>query len=186
MKIVTTDLDGVLIIEPDVFGDHRGFFMESYSRKRYSDLGISVAFVQDNVSLSRRGILRGLHYQLDHPQAKLVQVLKGEVFDVAVDIRRGSPQFGCWAGVMLSEENRRQLYIPQGFAHGFVVTSETALFHYKCSDYYAPGDEYSLLWSDPDLGIAWPEEKPILSDKDRIAPVLKAIGIESLPVYSVK
>lgn len=186
MNIVTTELDGVLIIEPDVFGDHRGFFMESYSRKRYGALGISPEFVQDNVSLSRQGILRGLHYQLDHPQAKLVQVLKGEVFDVAVDIRVGSPQFGCWAGVILSEENRRQLYIPEGFAHGFCVTSETALFHYKCSDYYAPGDEYSLVWSDPGLGIAWPEQKPILSDKDREAPALKAIGQKSLPVYSFK
>lgn len=183
MNIVKTNIEGVMIIEPDVAGDKRGFFMETYSRKRYTDIGLPDEFVQDNLSWSGKGVLRGLHYQLEHPQAKLVQVLKGEVFDVAVDIRVGSPFFGQWAGVMLSEDNKRQLYIPKGFAHGFCVTSENALFHYKCGDYYTPNDEYGLLWSDPDLGIVWPLDQPILSEKDKRCITLKEAQNERLPGY---
>lgn len=184
MKIVKTDLEGVVIVEPKVFGDHRGFFMETYSREKYVEHNIPVEFVQDNVSFSRKGILRGLHYQLHHPQAKLVQVLKGEVFDVAVDIRVGSPQFGQWVGQYLSEDNKRQLYIPKGFAHGFCVTSDSALFHYKCSDYYDPTDEYGILWSDKDLNICWPSTDPALSDKDKHYRMLKDALIDDLPSYN--
>jgi len=184
MKIVQTDLGGVVIIEPDVFGDHRGYFMETYSLKKYVDHHIFSEFVQDNISYSCQGILRGLHYQLKNPQAKLVQVLKGEVFDVAVDIRVGSPQFGKWTGAYLSEKNKRQLYIPEGFAHGFCVTGDSALFHYKCSDYYTPIDEHGILWSDPDLNIDWPIDSPVLSDKDIQYKMLKNSLLENLPLYN--
>jgi len=175
MKVIETPLAGVLIIEPQVFGDERGFFLETWSRKRYAEAGIDVDFVQDNLSLSSRGVLRGLHFQNPMAQGKLVSVLKGEVFDVAVDLRQGSPTFGRWHGVVLSGENKRQYWVPPGFAHGFCVTSETALFTYKCTELYAPGHERSIRWDDPDLAIDWPVAKPQVSDKDRLAPFLADI-----------
>jgi dTDP-4-dehydrorhamnose 3,5-epimerase len=183
MKIESTALPGVLLIEPDVFGDARGFFLETWNRRRYRDAGLDQEFVQDNMSLSRKGILRGLHFQNPNPQGKLVQVLQGEVFDVVVDIRVGSPTFGRWFGALLSGENHRQLYVPEGFAHGFCVLSETALFSYKCTDFYNPGAEYSLRWDDPDLGITWPVENPILSAKDQSARYLKDFPRDVLPVF---
>ncbi|MDY6791228.1 MAG: dTDP-4-dehydrorhamnose 3,5-epimerase [Thermodesulfobacteriota bacterium] len=167
MNIITTAIEGVLIIEPEVFKDNRGFFMETYQQERYSKHGINQIFVQDNLSFSVQGTLRGLHYQVKHPQAKLVQVLTGEIFDVAVDIRSGSPTFGQWTGAYLSDQNKRQLFIPQGFAHGFCVISKTAHFLYKCSEFYAPEDECGINWADSDIAIAWPEKNPIVSDKDR-------------------
>ena len=181
MKVHPTKLDGVLVIEPQVFGDPRGFFMETYQQTRYMQANIGVNFVQDNVSSSVRHTLRGLHFQHPHDQDKLVYVLQGEIFDVAVDIRRGSPTFGGWVGEILSEENHRQLFIPRGFAHGFCVLSRTALFCYKCSDYYAPGDEGGIIWNDPDLGIAWPVEDPILSPRDKAYSRLKDISPDRLP-----
>ena len=183
MKKIETDLQGVWIIEPKVFGDQRGFFYETWQQQRYADIGIKGAFVQDNVSFSRKGVLRGLHYQQPHSQGKLVTVLQGEVFDVAVDIRVGSPQFGQWTGVVLSGENHRQLWIPEGFAHGFCVLSETAYFSYKCTDVYAPECEGGILWNDPDIGIKWPLEDVVLSDKDQIYPLLKEVSFEKLPKY---
>lgn len=166
-----TDLPGVLLIKPQVFGDERGYFMESFQAKKYAELGIEEDFVQDNCSHSRRGILRGLHYQLSHPQGKLVMVTRGEVFDVAVDIRLGSPTFGQWAGAILNAENHHQFYVPPGLAHGFVVLSEVADFAYKCTDYYDPSDEGSILWNDPEINIDWPLsgagiDQPVLSQKD--------------------
>ncbi|XSG84176.1 MAG: dTDP-4-dehydrorhamnose 3,5-epimerase [Methylohalobius sp. ZOD2] len=181
MKVTKTSLPGVLLIEPDVFGDARGFFMESWNRRRYGEAGLKVDFVQDNLSLSRKGILRGLHYQWPQPQGKLVQVLRGAVFDVAVDIRRGSPTFGHWVGYELSVDNHRQLYVPEGFAHGFCVLSNEALFAYKCTDFYQPKTEYSLRWDDPDIGIDWPVAEPMLSDKDRNGYCLKDLPPEALP-----
>lgn len=175
MKVTTCDLQGLLIIEPDVFGDNRGYFMESWNRQRYREAGLASDFVQDNFSLSRRGTLRGLHFQNPLAQGKLVSVLQGEVFDVGVDIRRGSPTFGRWFGMTLSAENKRQFFLPPGFAHGFLVLSEMALFHYKCTDYYSPKDEQGFRWDDPDVGIKWPVENPILSKRDAAAPYLKAI-----------
>jgi dTDP-4-dehydrorhamnose 3,5-epimerase len=175
-------MDGVLLMEPDVFGDQRGFFMETYQKKRYVELGIDDEFVQDNMTFSTFGTIRGLHFQNPDAQAKLVQVIQGEVFDVAVDIRKGSPTFGQYVGVVLSGENKRQLLIPEGFAHGFCVTSKTALFTYKCSDYYAPRNEHGILWNDPDIGIPWPVDDPILSDKDKQYPCLKDIPMNQLPV----
>ncbi len=183
MKVISTSLKGVLLIEPSVFEDKRGFFMESYQQKKYMDSGIESNFIQDNLSCSVRGTLRGLHYQLPHAQAKLVQVIKGEIFDVTVDIRSGSPTFAKWAGVHLSGENRRQLYIPEGFAHGFCVLSETAIFTYKCSDFYSPDSERGILWSDPDIGVDWPVENPVLSDKDSKYVFLKDLPSQHLPVY---
>lgn len=180
MNVISTAIDDVRVIEPRVFSDQRGYFLETYHRERYRDAGIVCEFVQDNLSFSVRGTLRGLHYQIRHPQAKLVQVISGEVFDVAVDLRIGSPTFGKWAGVVLSSENKRQLFIPEGFAHGFCVTSETALFLYKCSDFYDPQDEGGLLWSDPDVGICWPVESPLLSAKDAVFPRLCDIPEEKL------
>lgn len=180
MRIVETTLPGVVIIEPDVFGDARGYFQETWNRARYSAIGLDVDFVQDNLSFSRRGILRGLHYQNPLAQGKLVSVLMGEVFDVAVDIRHGSPTFGRWMGVTLSAENKRQFYVPPGFAHGFCVTSETALFAYKCTEFYNPQYERSILWNDPDLGIDWPLSEPLLSEKDRRASRLKDIPRDML------
>ena len=173
MTVTETALPGVLVLEPRVFGDARGFFCETYHAERYRQAGVDAAFVQDNLSRSGRGTLRGLHFQAPpHAQAKLVQVLEGAVWDVAVDLRRDSPTFGQHVGVELSAENGRQVYVPVGFAHGFCVTSETALFAYKCSAFYAPGAEGSLRWDDPDLAIGWPVEAPVLSDKDRAAPRL--------------
>ena len=186
MKVLKTTLEGVLLIEPVVFEDRRGFFLESYHRERYRDAGIPSDFVQDNMSCSVKGTLRGLHYQYPRGQAKLVQVIQGEIFDVAVDIRRGSPGFGKWTGVTLSDVNKRQLYIPEGYAHGFCVLSETALFTYKCSDFYAPECEGGILWSDPGLNISWPMERPILSDKDSHYPLLGAVLPDRLPAYEEK
>ena len=171
MNIQTTSLADVLIIEPKVFGDERGFFFESFNSKKFSEaVGQSLNFVQDNHSRSSRNVLRGMHYQIRQPQGKLVRVITGEVFDVAVDIRKNSPTFGKWTGVLLSAENKRQLWIPPGFAHGFVVTSEYAEFLYKTTDYWAPEYERSLSWKDPAIGIEWPiNGEPILSEKDKVA-----------------
>jgi dTDP-4-dehydrorhamnose 3,5-epimerase len=167
MKVTPTDINDVLLIDPDVFEDPRGFFMETYHEKRYKAFGIDAEFVQDNLSFSVKGTLRGLHYQYPNAQAKLVQVLMGEVFDVAVDIRKGSPTFGKWVGAYLSAENKRQLFIPEGFAHGYCVVSNTALFSYKCSNFYAPTDEHGILWNDKELHIDWPVKTPLISDKDK-------------------
>lgn len=181
MKIHETKLAGVVVIEPKVFGDVRGFFMETWNHARYAELGLSMKFVQDNLSFSQRGVLRGLHFQNPYPQGKLVYVLQGEVFDVAVDIRVGSRTFGEWVGVTLSEENKRQFYIPEGFAHGFCVTSDTALFAYKCTELYQPLAEQGVLWNDPELLIDWPVEQPLLSVKDQGYPRLKEIERGRLP-----
>jgi len=175
MQATSTKLDGVFIIEPKVIGDSRGFFFESFSRRRFAEAtGADVEFVQDNHSRSAKGVLRGLHYQLPpSAQGKLVRVAAGEVFDVAVDIRRSSPTFGQWVGAVLSAENHRQLWIPAGFAHGFLVLSDTADVLYKADAYYAPADEGSLAWNDPAIGIDWPGDgAPLLSDKDKVAPGL--------------
>ncbi|MGF7409750.1 dTDP-4-dehydrorhamnose 3,5-epimerase [Providencia alcalifaciens] len=174
MKIIKTNIPDVKIIEPQVFGDERGFFMETWNQKKFEELvtGKSTNFVQDNHSKSKKGILRGLHYQIENTQGKLVRVISGEVFDVAVDIRKDSPSFGQWVGVYLSEENKRQLWIPEGFAHGFYVTSNNAEFTYKCTDYYNPKAELSIAWNDPDLLINWPipeNTSVILSLKDKNA-----------------
>lgn len=177
MSIVKTELEGVYIIEPKVFGDARGYFFESYSKERFfQETGYDIDFVQDNESMSSYGVLRGLHFQKgEHAQSKLVRVVRGKVLDVAVDIRKGSPTFGKYVSVELSGENHRQLFIPRGFAHGFVVLSETAVFQYKCDNYYAPQSEGAVAWNDPDLGIDWgvPAEDILLSDKDRNHPLLK-------------
>ena len=170
-------------MEPKVFRDDRGFFLETYHKKKYQGQGMPSEFVQDNLSFSRKDTLRGLHYQLPHEQAKLVQVLKGHVFDVTVDIRHGSPSFGRWIGIYLSADNLRQLFVPAGLAHGFCVISDTALFSYKCSDFYAPDCERGVLWDDPDLAIDWPVKEPVLSEKDAKYPRLKDIPVERLPGY---
>ncbi len=175
-----TQLPGVIEIEPEVFGDPRGFFMEIYHREKYREAGIDVEFVQENHSRSGRRVLRGLHYQLRHPQGKLVRVVAGEIFDVAVDIRRSSPHFGEWAGAVLSAENRRLLYIPPGFAHGFCVTSDLAEVVYLCTDFYDPEDDRGILWSDPEIDIHWPITEPVLSRKDRNQPLL-CNAVEQLP-----
>lgn len=169
MKIVATEIDAVKIIEPEVFGDERGFFMESWNASKFSEAGITSKFVQDNHSRSTQGILRGLHYQTKYTQGKLVRVIKGSVFDVAVDLRQQSPTFGKWVGVELSEVNYRMLWVPEGFAHGFYVTSNSADFLYKCTDRYSPEHEVSIRWDDPELGIAWPlveGKMPVCSEKD--------------------
>ncbi len=183
MKVIQSSLPGVCIIEPQVFGDHRGFFMESYQRQRYQELGIDATFVQDNVSFSVQNTLRGLHYQHPRGQAKLIQVLDGEIYDVAVDIRKGSPTYGQWFGVTISAKDKRQVYIPEGFAHGFCVLSKTALFSYKCSEYYLPEDEGGVLWNDPHIGIQWPIKTPILSDRDSNFTGLTEISEDRLPAY---
>ncbi|MGX4640644.1 dTDP-4-dehydrorhamnose 3,5-epimerase [Massilia sp. SYSU DXS3249] len=174
MQVLATSLPDVLIIEPKSFGDERGFFFESYNEKKFAELtGVSKRFVQDNHSKSARNVLRGLHYQIQQPQGKLVRVVSGEVFDVAVDLRRQSPTFGKWVGVVLSAENKRQLWIPEGFAHGFVVTSESAEFLYKTTDYWAPEHERCVAWNDPQIGIEWPAGiAPILSAKDQLGKPL--------------
>ncbi len=173
MQVRETELPGVLIIEPRVFPDDRGYFKETYQKRRYAEAGIDVEMVQDNCSRSTRGTLRGLHFQVQQPQGKLVEVTAGEIFDVAVDVRRDSPWFGRWTGVRLSESNHLQIYIPPGFAHGFCVLSEEATVTYKCTDYYAPEHERTLLWNDPDVGIEWPlTEPPRLSEKDRAGKML--------------
>jgi dTDP-4-dehydrorhamnose 3,5-epimerase len=167
MHVESTTLPGVIIVEPRVFNDPRGYFLETFQKTRYAEAGLTQEFVQDNQSRSSQGTLRGLHYQIQHAQGKLVWVIRGEVFDVAVDLRRGSATFGRWVGVYLSETNHRQLYIPPGFAHGFCVTSPEADFVYKCTDYYHPEYERTVLWNDPTLAIDWPVREPLVSDKDR-------------------
>jgi dTDP-4-dehydrorhamnose 3,5-epimerase len=169
MNVIKTPLDGLLVIEPTVFGDQRGFFYESFNAQRFAEqTGVDVQFVQDNHSRSAKGVLRGLHYQIQQAQGKLVRVTSGAVFDVAVDLRKSSPTFGQWYGLELSEENKRQLWIPAGFAHGFVVTSDFAEFLYKTTDYYAPAFERSVIWNDPAIGIEWPlDGEPLLSAKDK-------------------
>lgn len=183
MNILDTRLNGVKIIEPNVFGDERGFFFESWQKERYESLGIQGEFVQDNVSFSTKGVLRGLHFQNPHGQGKLVSVLQGEVFDVAVDIRVGSPTFGQWEGVLLSGENHRQFWIPAGFAHGFCVVSNTALFSYKCTERYAPDCEGGIAWNDPAIGIDWPLKEVVLSEKDKQYTNLSEIALTRLPAF---
>ena len=183
MRVTPTELPEVLLIEPQIFGDSRGYFLESWNQARYREAGVPATFVQDNLSLSRRGTLRGLHFQQPNAQGKLVTVLEGEVLDVAVDIRVGSPWFGKSTGLMLTGESKRQLYIPPGFAHGFYVLSETALFMYKCTVAYAPEAEVGVIWNDPDLAVAWPIEAPTLSAKDAQLKRLCDIDPSRLPVY---
>lgn len=183
MKVTRTKLPGVLMLQPDVFGDDRGFFLETWAQRRYAEIGVAENFVQDNVSLSRRGILRGLHLQHPWGQGKLVHVVWGEVFDVAVDVRVGSPTFGEWVGAVLSSENHHQVYIPPGFAHGFCVLSEVALFSYKCTEPYHRETELGVAWNDPDLGIAWPLTDPVVSPKDQAFGRLAEIPRERLPTY---
>jgi dTDP-4-dehydrorhamnose 3,5-epimerase len=183
LEITETRLPGVLVVKPRVQEDARGFFMETYRRNALAAAGIRDQFVQDNHSRSSRGVLRGLHYQLRNPQAKLCRVAQGEVLDIAVDIRAGSSHFGKWVSVLLSEENHLELYIPKGFAHGFVVQSETADFLYKCSDYYDAGDDRGVLWNDPEIGIDWQAPSPILSEKDRGYPPLSQLARDQLPRY---
>jgi len=175
MNIIETALPGVLLIQPKVLGDARGFFLENFHAERYAKSGITDPFVQDNHSHSTQGVLRGLHFQRQHPQGKLVYLTSGTVFDVAVDIRKKSPTFGQWVGVTLVAETHQQFYVPAGFAHGFCVISEEADFHYKCTDYYHPEDEGGIRWDDPEIGIEWPLAQPILSQKDANAPFLKDI-----------
>ena len=172
MRVTPLEHPEVLLIEPAVFADARGFFMETFHADKFARQGLPTRFVQDNHSRSVRGVLRGLHYQLHHPQGKLVRVVSGEVFDVAVDIRKGSPMFGKWVGAILSEDNQQQLYVPPGFAHGFCTLSEQADFLYKCTDLYAPGDEYGIAWDDPELAVEWPQLDYLLSDKDLENPKL--------------
>lgn len=180
MKFVDTHLSGCKVIEPKVFGDERGFFMESWNRRRYAEIGIDVDFLQSNISHSSRHVLRGLHFQYPNPQGKLVTVLQGEVFDVAVDIRRKSETFGQWFGVMLSAENKKQLYVPEGFAHGFLVVSQKATFSYLCTRLYDPSAESTILWSDPDINIDWCCDQPILSKKDKQGRHLSDYGVHEL------
>ena len=180
-NVKKTGLDGVLVIEPAVFGDDRGFFLETWQRDKYAEAGVKADFIQDNHSRSQRGVIRGLHYQLKHAQAKLVYAVRGCIFDVAVDIRPGSSTFGRWTGCLLSDENRLQLFVPEGFAHGFSVLSEYADVTYKCSDFYAPGDEYGIFYNDPDLNIDWRVDSAIVSDKDLTYPCLKDISLSNIP-----
>lgn len=184
LTIEDAGLAGVLLIKPDLFGDARGFFAELYHRQKYITAGLAKTFVQDNQSRSVKGVLRGLHYQLRHPQGKLVCAARGEIFDVAVDIRRGSPTFGRWTGHVLSDTNRCQMYVPEGFAHGFCVLSDTADVVYKCTDFFDPEDDRGILWSDPDIGIAWPIAQPLISDRDSRHPLLREASTEVLPVFS--
>jgi len=187
MRVRKAAIPDIKIIEPEVFADERGYFLESFQSQRYMDVGIDLSFVQDNISRSTYGILRGLHYQLKYPQAKLVTVTKGEVFDVLVDIRRGSPTFGKWFGTILSDGNHKQLYAPPGFAHGFCVLSEYADFYYKCSDYYHSEDEYGVYWNDSAIGIKWPLDiEPKLSVKDAKYKPLADISPNLLPKFEVK
>lgn len=180
MKFSPVAIPGLIQVEPDVYGDRRGFFQETWQRNKYAAGGIAADFVQDNLSFSRQGVLRGLHFQNPHPQEKLVYVVQGEVFDVAVDIRANSPTFGRWHGLVLSGENKRQFWVPAGFAHGFCVLSETALFVYKCTDLYRPEHEGIIRWNDPAIGIDWPLAEPRLSAKDESAPLLAGIPPERL------
>jgi dTDP-4-dehydrorhamnose 3,5-epimerase len=181
VKVIPTKLEEVLLLEPQSFEDPRGYFMEIFQARRYTEIGIHNVFVQDNLSCSVRSTLRGLHFQHPNPQAKLVQAVSGEIFDVAVDIRRGSPTFGQWAGAILSDQNHRQLFIPEGFAHGFCVLSERAHFLYKCSALYSPKDEGGLRWDDPEIAVDWPIAQPLLSERDKQFPSLKQIAAACLP-----
>jgi dTDP-4-dehydrorhamnose 3,5-epimerase len=183
MKVIETALPGALILEPQVFGDARGYFYESYNESKFHEAGIDHRFVQSNVSRSARGVLRGLHYQWPNPQGKLVSVLEGEVYDVAVDIRRGSPTFGRSTGVMLTADNHRHFWVPEGFAHGFCVLSEFATFTYQCTALYDPKADAGIRWNDAALGIDWPLSEPLLSDKDGKTPLLEDVPPERLPVY---
>lgn len=180
-----TSIPGVRVFTPGLFGDARGFFLQTYQTREYAAAGLDRVFVQDNLSRSRRDTIRGLHYQLRHPQGKLVSVLRGAVLDVAVDIRRGSPTFGRFEAVELSEENRKQFYVPEGFAHGFRVLTDVADFCYKCTDFYAPGDEYGVKWDDPALGVPWGDvAAPVVSAKDRNLPRLADVPLDHLPEYN--
>jgi dTDP-4-dehydrorhamnose 3,5-epimerase len=184
MKYYTVNIPGVIVFEPKVFGDSRGYFFESFKEKLYQDAGIRETFVQDNFSSSTQNVLRGLHYQLQHPQGKLVTVIEGKVLDVMVDVRQGSPTFGQYFSIVLDGEKHHQVYVPPGLAHGFSVLSEKAVFAYKCTDYYHPADEVGLYWNDPELGIDWQlNGEPILSEKDKKHPLLKDISREHLPVF---
>ncbi|MCB2357864.1 dTDP-4-dehydrorhamnose 3,5-epimerase [Clostridium estertheticum] len=179
-NFIETKIDGVYIIEPKVFGDNRGYFMETYNKNDFFEAGLKMEFVQDNESKSKKGVLRGLHFQTKHTQGKLVRVTKGQVFDVAVDLRKGSSTFGKWEGVILTDENKKQFYVPEGFAHGFLVISDEAVFNYKCTDYYAPKYDSGVLWNDEDIAIEWPLdgiEEILLSDKDKIQKGLKDLEI---------
>ena len=184
MERIETSLPGVWELRPEIFRDARGFFAETYHRARFARLGITDSFVQDNHSFSRKGTLRGLHYQLNHPQAKLCRVVEGESLDVAVDVRFGSPHFGKWTSVVLSENSQNQIYIPAGFAHGFLALTDPVQFLYKCSDFYDPADERGIIWNDPDLQIAWGIDHPLVSEKDGKHPRLAAIPREFLPRYA--
>lgn len=184
MNVIRTELEGILIVEPPVFEDPRGFFMEAWHHEKYAAAGITERFVQDNISMSRKGVLRGMHFQNPGEQGKLVSVLTGKVFDVAVDLRTDSPTFKRWIGVELSRENRRQIYIPPGYAHGFTVLSEEALFVYKCTEYYRRDYEHALRWNDPEIGIKWPGQDHVMSDKDLAAPFLKDLPSGALPSIS--
>ena len=178
-NIIKTDIEGLVVLEPKVFGDNRGYFMETYNQKDFEEAGLHYNFVQDNQSHSTKGVLRGLHFQKTHPQAKCVRVLDGEVYDVAIDLRKGSPTYGKYFGVVLSGENKKIFMIPRGFAHGFLVLSEQATFTYKCDDFYHPEDEGGIIWNDPDVNVAWPKvENVLLSAKDQVLPRLKDIKIE--------
>ena len=180
-KFIETGIEGLYVIEQKIFGDHRGFFMETYNYNSFKEAGLDMVFVQDNHSKSKKGVLRGMHFQTKHPQGKLVRVIKGEVFDVAIDLRKDSKTYGKWHGVLLSEENKRQFYVPEGFAHGFLVTSEEAEFVYKCTDFYHPEFEGGLLWNDEEIGIEWPLEgieEILLSEKDKNASTLRESKIE--------
>lgn len=179
-NFIETEIPDLYIIEPGVFGDARGYFMETYNKNDFFAAGLTMEFVQDNESKSRKGVLRGLHFQTKHTQGKLVRATEGEVFDVAVDLRVGSPTFGQWKGVVLSKENKRQFYVPEGFAHGFLVLSEEAVFNYKCTDYYAPEYDSGLLWNDEEVGVQWPLEgieEVLLSEKDKVQKTLKELEI---------
>ena len=183
MKIIGSELPEIIIVEPKSFGDVRGYFFESFQLERYREIGINQLFVQDNISRSKYGVLRGLHYQLKHPQGKLITAIRGEIFDVVVDIRKGSSTFGRWSAFVLNDDNRGQLYIPPGFAHGFCVLSEFADIYYKCTDYYHPGDEFGVIWNDPKIAIDWPELKNdvVMSQKDKEYKALSEISIDFLP-----
>ena len=179
MEFVKTSIEGVYVIEPKVFGDNRGYFMETYNEKVFKEAGLDYVFVQDNQSKSKKGVLRGLHFQKKYPQAKLVRVISGTVFDVCVDLRKNSPTYGKWEGVILSSENKKMFMVPRGFAHGFVVLSETAEFAYKCDDFYHPEDEGGVMWNDEEIGVEWPIDfEPLLSEKDKKHPSLKESKIE--------
>jgi dTDP-4-dehydrorhamnose 3,5-epimerase len=178
INIIKTKIDGLIIIEPSVFGDERGYFMETYNEEEFHKAGLTMKFVQDNESKSSKGVLRGLHFQRKFSQGKLVRVTKGEVYDVGVDLRQGSKTYGQWAGVLLTEENKTMFYVPEGFAHGFLVVSDEAVFNYKCTNFYAPEYDGGIRWNDPDIGVEWPLDdigEPMLSDKDKTSPFLREI-----------